>query len=167
MGMEDFGVILRPDQAVSVSSVECQLVSDGFVVNSFVSASFPNQAAYVLSDCAKNIEALLKRNAVDETLMDYLSIRYAICQPDTATQTFLDVVTHLACKFPLQIEGTSSGEEFSRKNLNEFREFVVEKVVKAKSRWSNLFEGDREEVVLSVADTWKYFRTKHPGVFTK
>jgi hypothetical protein len=167
MGMEDFGVILRPNQAVSALSIECQLVSNGFVVNNFVSMSFPNQATYVLSDSAKNIEALLKRNAADETLADYLSIRYAICQPDTATQAFLDVVSQLVCKYPLQIEGTSSGKEFSRGNLNEFRDFVAEKIVGSKSRWSSLFEGDCEEVVLSVADTWKYFRTKHPGVFTK
>jgi hypothetical protein len=167
MGMEDFGVILRPNQAVSVSSVECQLVSNGFVVNNPAFALFSNESIYVLSDKDKNIEALVKRNADDHALMKYLSIRYAVCQPQTATQAFLDVVSQLVCKLPLEIEGISSEKTYSRGTLSQFREFALERIVKAKSRWSNFFEQDTEEVVLSVADTWKYFRTKHPGVFTK
>ncbi len=167
MGMEDFGVILRPRQALSVSAVEHHLFSDGFVADDPAFALFPNESTYVLRDKDKNIEALVKRNTDDQALMKYLSIRYAVCQPETATQTFLDVVSQLVCKLPLQIEGISSGKTYSRGTLKEFREFVLERVVKAKSRWSSLFEQDTEEVVLSVADTWKYFKAKHPGVFTK
>lgn len=165
MGMEDFGVILRPCRALSVLAVEDYLFSEGFVVNNPAFALFPNESTYVLSDEYKNIEALVKKNADDQALIKYLSIRYAVCQPETATQAFLDVVSHLVCKLPLQVEGISSGKTYSRGTLSEFREFVSENVAKAKSRWSGLFAGDTEEVVLSVAESWKYFAAKHPETF--
>ena len=165
MGMEDVGVILRPCKPLSVSAAEHQLLCDGFAASKPAFALFPNEFTYVLSDASKNIEALLKGNADDPTLMKYLSIRYAVCQPETATEAFLDVVTHLVCKLPLQIEGISSGKEFSRENLDEFRELAAEKAAKAKARWSSLFGGDTEEVVVSVAGSWKHFAEKHPEVF--
>ena len=165
MGMEDFGVLLRPTQTLSVSAVEQHLSSRGFVMNDPAFALSPNQSTYVLSDKDKNIEVLVKGNADDEGLTKYISIRYAVCQPETATEAFLDVVGQIAGKFCLQITGLAPGVEFSCDSLSEFQEYTWEKVKRAKSRWSSLFDGDTEEVVVSVAGSWKHFAAKHPEVF--
>lgn len=162
MGMEDIGVILRPCEPLTVSAVERQLLRGGFAAHISDSVSFPHESLYVLSDKEKNIEALLKGETDDPALTRYLSIRYAICQPESATQAFLDVVSQLVCTMPLQIEGIASGVIYSKGTLSEFRELISEKIVEAKSRWSSLFEQDTEEVVLSVAESWKYFIAKHP-----
>jgi len=160
MGLEDFGVILRPVQPLSVSSAECELLSHGFAASGAL--GLPHQATYVLSDEAKNIEAMLKRDPDNDALVSYLSIRYAICQPDAATQAFLDIVTQIAGKFCLQIAGLGPSAEFSCDTLEEFQQYAREKVSQAKFRWSSLFAGDTEEVVISVAESWKYFIAKHP-----
>lgn len=162
MGIEDFGVLLRPAQPLSADLVERELLSHGFLFAG--RGSLPRERTYVLCDNTKNIEALLKYDAADETMASCLSIRYAICQPEAATQAFLAVVSQFVCNMPLQIEGIDSEKTYSRETLNEFCEFVLERVAKAKSRWSSLFEQDMEEVVLSVADSWKYFIAKHPQV---
>ncbi len=163
MGLEDFGVILRPTQPLLVSSVEAELFSDKFAAGGI--SSFPREFLYVLRDETKNIEALLKRDPNNDALVSYLSIRYAVCQPEAATQAFLDVVTRIAGKFCLQVTGLAPGVEFSCNALGEFQEYVKENVKRAKSRWSGLFAGDTEEVVLSVAESWKYFAAKHPETF--
>ncbi len=160
MGLEDFGVLLRPTQPLSVSSAECELLSRGFSASG--KAALPHQITYVLSDEAKSIEAMLKRDLGHDALVSYLSIRYAICQPDAATRAFLDIITQLTGKFCFQITGLAPGVEFSCNTLTEFEEYAREKVAQAKTRWSSLFGGDTEEVVVSVAESWKYFIAKHP-----
>ena len=162
MGLEDFGVILRPAQPLLASLMECELLVYGFVTSG--GTGLPHQFTYVLSDGSKNIEAMLKRDSDNDALVSYLSIRYAICQPEAATQVFLGVVTQVAAKFCLQITGMAPGVEFSCDSLDEFQEYAAEKVRQAKSRWSSLFAGDTEEVVVSVAESWKYFIAKHPEV---
>ena len=160
MGIEDFGVLLRPAQPISADLVEHDLLNQGFVASS--GTAFPHTAYYVLCDEAKNIESMLKRDPDHDPLLSYLSVRYAICQPETATEAFLDIVTQIAGKFCLQMTGLAPGVEFSCNTLGEFQEYTREKVSQAKSRWSSLFAGDNEEVVLSVAESWKYFIKKHP-----
>ena len=163
MGMEDFGVILRPTQPLSASSAECDLLNQGFVASS--GTAFPHTAYYVLCDETKNIEAMLKRDPDHDPLVSYLSVRYAVCQPEAATEAFLDIVTQIAGKFCLQITGIAPGIEFSCDTLGEFQEYTRERVKRAKFRWSSLFNGDTEEVVVSVAGSWKHFAAKHPEVF--
>ncbi len=160
MGLEDFGVLLRPTQPLLASSVECDLFSRGFAASG--RPTLPCQSTYALSDKSKNIEALLKRDTADNDFVSYLSIRYAVCQPAAATEAFLDVVTEAVGKFCLQITGLAPDVEFSCDTLGEFQEYTVEKVRQAKSRWSSLFAGDTEEVVVSVSESWKYFIAKHP-----
>ena len=162
MGLEDFGVILRPIQPLLASSAELELASYGFAASSIL--ALPHQSCSVLSDEAKNIEAMLKRDPNDDALVSYLSIRYAVCQPEAATEAFLDIVAQVAAKFCLQITGLAPGAEFSCDTLEEFRQYAREKIRQAKSRWSSLFAGDTEEVVVSVAESWKYFSAKHPEV---
>lgn len=163
MGIEDFGVLLRPVQPLSADLVERELLSHGFLFAG--RGSLPRERTYVLCDNTKNIEALLKYDAANETMASYLSIRYAVCQPETATEAFLDVVGHIAGKFCLRITGLAPGVEFSCNALGEFQEYTREKVKRAKSWWSSLFAGDTEEVVVSVSESWKYFAAKHPEVF--
>lgn len=160
MGLEDFGVLLRPIQPLLASSLECDLFSRGFAASG--RPTLPCQSTYTLSDESKNIEAMLKRDPDHDAFASYLSIRYAICQPESATQAFLDVVTQIAGKFCLQITGIAPGVEFSCNTPSEFQEYTVEKVRQAKSRWSSLFAGNTEEIVVSVAESWKYFIAKHP-----
>lgn len=160
MGLEDFGVLLRPTQPLLASSVECDLSNRGFVASG--GSGLSRESTYVLSDEAKNIEALLRRDSNSKGLTSCLSVRYAICQPETATQVFLDIVTQITGKFCLQITGIAPGVEFSSETLDEFRQFTRDKVKQAKYRWSSLFAGDNEEVVVSVAESWKYFIAKHP-----
>ncbi len=165
MGMEDFGVLLRSTQPVLASSIECDLLDWGFVASG--RPTFLHESTYVLSDESKNIEALLKRDPDNDALVFYLSVRYAVCQPETATESFLDIVTQAANKFCLQITGLAPGIEFSCDTLGEFQEYAEEKVRRAKSRWSSLFAGDTEEVVVSVAESWKYFIAKHPEIIKR
>lgn len=162
MGLEDFGVILRPVQPLYGAAVERGLLGMCFSKISPAAMALPHQAAYVLRDGEKNIEALLRRQPDNENLLDCVSIRYAVCQPAPATQTFLDIVAQFVSEYPLQITGIAPGIEFSGDTLNEFGECAMQKIMAAKSRWSGLFGGDTEEVVLSVADSWKYFLAKHP-----
>lgn len=162
VGIEDFGVILRPVRPLLASSAECELFTHGFVASG--GTGLPHERTYVLGDRSKNIEAMLRGDSNDDTLLSCLSIRYAVCQPEAATQAFLDIVTQAAEKFCLEITGLAPGVEFSCDTLTEFQEYAKEKVKQAKSRWSSLFAGDTEEVVVSVAESWKYFIAKHPEV---
>jgi hypothetical protein len=161
--MEDFGILLQPAQPLSADLAERELLNCGFRFAG--EGSLPRERTYVLCDDTKNIEALLKYDAANEAMASYLSIRYAVCQPKSATEAFLDVVGYIAEKFCLQITGLAPGVEFSCHTLGEFGEYTWEKVKRAKSRWSSLFAGDTEEVVVSVAESWKYFAVKHPEVF--
>lgn len=163
MGMEDFGVLLRPTQPLLASLAERELLSYGFAATK--TATLSHQSTYVLRDKSKNIEALLKRDPNNDAFASCLSIRYAVCQPEAATEAFLDVVGQIAEKFCLQITGLAPGVEFSCDTLGEFQEYTREKAKQAKFRWSSLFNGDTEEVVVSVAESWKHFAAKHPEVF--
>jgi len=168
MGLEDFSAVLRPLETLRFSEVEAELLQSGFVKTAVLPNILPHQVTYILSDPNKIIEALLKQNSQDSNLMDYLSLRFAICQPPVATKSFLDIITKLVEKYQFYVDNVVPEKVYLRESMHdEFPSVVIQEVRKAKSRWSKIFEDDSEEVVMTVADTWNYFREKHPKVFVK
>jgi len=126
----------------------------------------PPQVGVTLSKTVQQLKRLWQQ--VSERLqleisggptVDYVSVRFAICQPNTAAEQFLEVVQNLSHKHQMSI--SHDGIEYAPEQFEEFRVRAEEQVWQQKRMWRNMFEGDMEERRMRVEEAWAYFLQKH------
>lgn len=206
MGLEDYGVILRPTGAeLPVGAVRRTLEELHFHKDrptcdygaARLATPPEDETAFTLEDDAQIIEALVRHRVIPAAIaitrteteirlgkalrhlkrlwrqfsermelevhggpvVDYVSVRFAVCQPDTATKRFLEVVQTLTERHRMSI--LQGDVEYAPERFEEFRAQTEEAVWQQKRAWQNIFGGDLEEQKMRVEEAWTYFLRKH------
>jgi hypothetical protein len=111
------------------------------------------------------VEALIRcrtQPASRPPLLESLSMRFAVCQPEGAAWHFLKLVKGMCDSLSLEVvhgEKTYSPEAFWA-----FRLHANEQIRIQLSLWREIFEGDPECPPIAVEETWGHFLKKHPSL---
>ena len=163
MGIEDYGLIMMPlmNNKVSKTKIERELVKIGFKHYDEL-YNFDNKVTLKLDSKSGIIEILLK---IDNENIEYLSCRFAVCQPIMVVDQFFDIIVKLSKKYQLNIQEGYSQKIFDiNSDYHELYQMIFDKVKHLKSNWIKIFNGDDEEIIISVNKSWGYYLAKHPSI---
>jgi hypothetical protein len=170
MGIESYGTLLRPQKEEPlVGEVEHSLLGMGFRCEDVRQAAqiqaaeaVHGQNQYSRNDGVSVLEAKISWYSVlaGPRRVKVISIRFAVCQPDTVIDAFMEVVSALCHKH--QLFAADRGVTAPPDSMDALRSVIEGAFRRSKSIWASLFGGDTEELPMPVDEAWSYFRRKHP-----
>jgi hypothetical protein len=172
MGLQDYTTQLSPSSDVRISfhDLAGSLTDLKFVAldpihivgGAFLGEIPQHEVALVRQDNVSIIEALVRLDTEVPDRVSNVSVRFALCQPQAATTTFLAIVGALAREYQFYIKGEQ--QRYCPDCIDEFRIEVEQQVAAGKARWRELFEGDTSELPIRVDQAWSYFLERHPNL---
>jgi hypothetical protein len=171
MGMEDYAVRLIPayPDVPKINAVLETLQQLNFEqlkpsereYGAMLSHPVEDEWYFVRHTASRIVEAQIKLAATPSSpCLHYISVRFAVCQPPQATEEFLGIVCQLALRHEMNIR--VGHHEYSVPQIKTlFSKDAQQQIQVQKEQWQRLFEGDTEELPISVNDAWNHFLSKH------
>ncbi len=167
MGLADYTAILRPvsgmriarqDVVAFLEAKEFSAIAPTNVTGGALLASPPiDEIAFVKEHTDYILEALVKLTP-DRMAIRCVSVRFAICQPERATEAWSDSVCSLIGSLGLQVYLEDSDEPDAP---GAFVSMARAQIKAKKQQWRALFDGDTDEIVTSVERAWRHYLKRH------
>jgi hypothetical protein len=167
MGIQEYAVRMTPREA---ASVDAKRVIEGLwhlgyrylpthpaEVEGAILVEPPRDEARLAEESRDYIIEAMVKTDEEGAQLKYLSLRFAVCQPDSVVLRFFDVVNHLALEYRLTI---SDGWREYEPGSSELLTAMQKEVRARKLRWSQIFDGNQEEHKVAVSEAWGLYQAK-------
>jgi hypothetical protein len=167
MGLEAYRDVFIALGPITAADLSRTLTDTGFFQVDPLKDARPDCTYFQLRTC----EAMMDARATTvqnsaETGVHSLSLRFAVCQPQSAIDQYISIADSLLNRYDFGILRPNNGVAFGPA-LSDFHVWVRADVEMMKARWAALFEGDAESILIPASEAWGYFLKKHPDVIKR